>query len=337
MCSAIIRAKRADEVRRVIEMHGPERTYMLSLTVRHGLGDQLKTVRKGVADAFKRVIRGKPWTKFRKRFGISGYIRALEVTHGSKHGWHPHIHALLLTDANLTEEQTALATEWLATRWQKCVERSLGPEHRPNLSNGTDFSPCRVADYLSKLGLELTAPGRSKRAKNGNRTPMEIAYDFASELKRDDAELWHDYAESMFRARMLTWSRGLKKRFRKTDEELVEGEDAETFVAKLIEGKRWDRLRDVPGARAKLLDGVERSGRARLVLAEPKRTAIGPNPQLTPRRPRLKLSHSHNRRPRRHDPGDLARSIDELRHHLTLDLGLSAPGGRTSHEQAPTG
>jgi len=262
VCSAIIRSRRAEEVRQAVEAHGPKRTLMLSLTVRHGLGHDLKTVRQGVAGAFRRLARGAPWKRFVRDYGLDGSIRGLDLTHGPVNGWHPHIHALLFFDAPLTELQLREARRWLAERWAACVVRELGEEHRPDLEHGTDLRPCRIAEYLTKLGLELTSPGRTKRGKGNQRTPMQIAYDFAERRDERDAELWRDYCDAMFGAKMLTWSRGLRKRLglgeEATDEELVEEQEAAAEVVLLIEGREWDELRDVPGGRARVLEAAER-------------------------------------------------------------------------------
>lgn len=203
VCSAIIRSRRAEEVRKAVEAHGVDRTMMLSLTVRHGLGHELKTVRKGVAGSYRRFTRGAPWKRFCHERGLTGFIRGLDLTHGPENGWHPHIHALLLFDAPLSERQLQEACRWIAKRWADCVARELGEDHRPDLEHGTDLRPCHNAEYLAKLGLELTSPGRSKRGKGDQRTPMQIAYDLADRQDPRDAELWRDYCDAMFRAKML--------------------------------------------------------------------------------------------------------------------------------------
>lgn len=263
VCGSAIRAGRAEEVRRAVERHGSQRALLLSLTVRHGLGHALRCVRRGVAKAWTRMIRGAPWKRFAKRVGLVGLIRALEVTHGPENGWHPHIHALVLTGRTLDDAELRDASMWLSERWQECVQRALGDEHRPDYAHGCDLRPCHSADYIAKLGLELTAPGRSKRAKGQNRTPMEIAYDFATEGRGRDSALWTDFCESMYGAKMLTWSKDLRKRLgmpaELSDEEL--SEEAETHeILALIAGRDWDRLRDTPGVRTALLEAAERGG-----------------------------------------------------------------------------
>jgi hypothetical protein len=209
------------------------------------------------------MIRGAPWKRFAKRVGLVGLIRALEVTHGPENGWHPHIHALVLTGRRLDTAELSDAAMWLSERWQECVHRALGDEHRPDYAHGCDLRPCHSADYIAKLGLELTAPGRSKRAKGQNRTPMEIAYDFVTEGRRRDSDLWNDFCESMYGARMLTWSNDLRKKLgmpaEVSDEELSELAEAHEVLV-LIAGRDWDRLRDTPGARTALLEAAEREG-----------------------------------------------------------------------------
>ncbi|HEY0468273.1 MAG TPA: protein rep [Polyangiaceae bacterium] len=263
VCGSAIRAGRAEEVRRAVERHGSKRALLLSLTVRHGLGHALRGVRQGVAKAWTRMIRGAPWKRFAKRIGLVGLIRALEVTHGPENGWHPHIHALVLTGRTLDDAEVSDAAIWLSERWQECVQRALGEEHRPDYAHGCDLRSCHSADYIAKLGLELTAPGRSKRAKRQNRTPMEIAYDFVTEGLRRDADLWTDFCESMYGARMLTWSRNLRRKLglptEVSDDDLAQQTETNEILA-LIPGQAWDAMRDTLGVRSALLEAAEREG-----------------------------------------------------------------------------
>jgi hypothetical protein len=97
VCASQIRAERAAELELAVDTWGPSCVAMLSLTVRHGLGDDLRAVRAGVANSFRRVINGEPWKRFCSRFGLKHSVRALEVTHGAAHGWHPHLHVLLVS------------------------------------------------------------------------------------------------------------------------------------------------------------------------------------------------------------------------------------------------
>jgi len=169
VCALRIRASRVGELKCAVEAWGPDAVAMLSLTVRHGLGDDLRDVRQGVANSFRRLINGKPWKSFCRKYGLQHHVRSIEVTHGA-HGWHPHLHVLFFLEAKLTDDEQAGASAWLQHRWATCVRRALGADFVPN-EHGADLRESKRADYLAKFSLELTDPG-TKRARGKNRTPL---------------------------------------------------------------------------------------------------------------------------------------------------------------------
>jgi hypothetical protein len=260
VCGSQIRAERAIEVDSAVEGWGPECVSMLSLTVRHGLGDDLRAVRAGVADSFRRLINGKPWKRFCSKVGLKHIIRALEVTHGPEHGWHPHLHALLFFQDELTEGRTIEAIEWLRARWARCVRRALGDDFAPN-SHGVDLRASKRSDYLVKSTWDLLDPG-SKRGRRGNRTPLQIAHAAALTKRPEDVALWVAYCDAMRGAKMLTWSRGLREAVgldaSKTDQELLESEDEqEAEDVATVDGRAWDRVRDRAGMACAILEIAE--------------------------------------------------------------------------------
>lgn len=269
VCSATIKAERANEVRKLYEWHKANggNVLMLSLTVRHALGDDLKEVRKGVAHAWRLLQSGKHWQYLKREIKLVGTVRALEVTHG-EHGWHPHLHVLLLVPEMKPAQVTALRAR-LSARWTSAVDRALGRAHVPIDHLGTNLVPAHKADYITKLGLEISDVG-NKAGRKGNRTPWEIAADYGVEDLPRDAALWKHYAHSMRGARMLTWSRGLRKAAglgkEATDIEIVRQEEALAAVAVLvIPAKVWDYIRN--GAVWNLLWAAEQGDNA-LILRE---------------------------------------------------------------------
>jgi len=154
VCALRIRAGRSEELKFAVEQWGSANVAMLSLTVRHGLGDDLRAVRRGVSESFRRLINGRPWKRFCEKFGLQHHVRSIEVTHG-ENGWHPHLHVLFFLDARLTEEEQSEASAWLQARWACCVRAALGAHFVPN-EHGVDLRESRRADYLAKLSFELT-------------------------------------------------------------------------------------------------------------------------------------------------------------------------------------
>ena len=240
-CQATIQAERAQELGKLVRL-AEERgllVFMFSLTVRHGLGDELGGAVRGLANAWRRTTRGAPWRRFAERAAIVGTVRALEVTHGNANGWHPHLHVLVLVRPTVTngaddvhpfeleehgpelrelgEEVELGATPdrqllaWLGRRWQGAVEAELGRAHRPDLVHGFHCAPAYAESYLVKLGLELASSG-TKSAHGDSRTPWELA-ELATKGDEAAARLWRDYSEAMFRRKQLTWTRELRELF----------------------------------------------------------------------------------------------------------------------------
>lgn len=255
-CAWRVGASRAEEVKAAVQAHGQDRVLMLTLTVRHGMGDDLRELRQGVADAWRLMRAGKARKTWDALVGLVGMVRALEVTHGEEHGWHPHLHVLVF----VSDVQAALdSVPSLRVQWQSAVRRALGEAQVPDDEHGLTLVPCHRADYVSKLGLEV-AFAASKSGRGGNRGPWQIARDLAEHRKVRDVELWRDYTRGMKGARQLTWTRGLRERLglgeERTDEELAEEELPAVPVA-LLDGGTWAALGRVPLARVELLELVE--------------------------------------------------------------------------------
>jgi len=238
ICAQRICSHRADELRSAIEYWKKGSVSMLTLTVRHALGHDLRKVRRGVAGAWRRVWQGRKAKRLRELFHVKHHVRALEVTHGVN-GWHPHLHVLVFGSAEPEPE----ALEYLQGLWIAAVEAELGDEHAPDWTHGVVLTKASGAAYLQKMGLEISH-SFTKTAGHHSRTPWEIAQDAAA---GDDAsaQLWRYYCRSMKGARQLTWSRGMRRFFglglRDSDAAVVEEDDkaAGSLVA-VWEGPDWD-------------------------------------------------------------------------------------------------
>jgi hypothetical protein len=93
------------------------------------------------------------------------------------------------------------------------------------------------------MALELSEPG-SKRARQGHRTPWQIAADFAADGAVADAALWRNYCAGMRGAQMHHWSVGLRQAVRsapeKTEQEIVDGERVpEDEIVAVLEPSAW--------------------------------------------------------------------------------------------------
>ena len=271
-----------------IPAHGAGSVLFLTLTVRHGLGDDLGLVRRGVTDAFSRFLAGRAWQRLCDSLPwnapgwstaiedeqyaaghpklIGGYVRALEVTHGAS-GWHPHVHALLFCGFAPSEKFRNVLRACLSQRWAECVREVLGEAHVPVDTSadgkhpGCDLRPCGAADYISKMGLELSSPLTKEGRKSRSRSPIQIAIDYATTHAASDAKLWQTYCAGMKGARMLTWSGGLLDRLGLKEEDEEPSEIAPQLVAS-IDDVTWRRVRDLRGAKLAILVAAEEAGEA---------------------------------------------------------------------------
>lgn len=259
-CSRSIRVERSGEVEAVNGWHRENGgdALMLSLTVRHALGDDLKTIRGGVSKAWRQVQSGAPWKRWAEKVGLVGSVRALEVTHGAN-GWHPHLHVLLLVKGGLSDEKIEELRGAVAARWCAAVARVIGESARPD-AHGCDLRRAQSAKYLAKLGLELTAPAGKEGRADGSRSPWTIAGDYVRDGSTRDAALWKEWCAGMRGARFLTWSRGLRAaaglNVERSDEEIAADEAASEIVG-VIAADVWDARAPARGWALAVLLSVE--------------------------------------------------------------------------------
>ena len=239
--------------------------YLATFTVAHAMGDDLRTLAQGVTNAFKKLFSGRAGSDFRSTVGGGLHaVRSLEVTHG-KNGWHPHIHVLFATERVMNEEEILRAASWLYERWADIVVHELGEKHAPLPDVGTDFRVAHKADYLAKLGLEISDPG-VKQGKNGGRTPLQILQDWVDVGEDRDKWLYQTYAQGMKGRRFLTWSnKGIFADLKREVMAEIAAETAaepERLPVAVIDGPDWDELRETEDAATTLLEAAERAGTA---------------------------------------------------------------------------
>lgn len=181
---------------------------LLTLTIPHGIGDDVADIVKRLLSAWKRTTQGKRGQDIRRLIDLRGTIRAFEVTYGSN-GFHPHLHVLLFLGTSWTNEGVRAAFSDL---WQNACRLA-------GLPIPSDRHGCRVDDgsyaaaYASKWGLESEmTKGHIKRGKQGGMTP----FDFLRAILADDPDssrfraLFRVYADAFKGQRQLHWSVGLR-------------------------------------------------------------------------------------------------------------------------------
>jgi len=231
-CASRVGRQRAAELDELANRHratGGE-IYHLTLTVAHDAGLALKPLRAHVARAWRSCVAGQPWKRMCFRLGISGFVRALDVTVGGANGWHPHLHVLVFTDRPASETQLLELHEWIYARWTRAVVRPVKglPEGKnqlrpPSAERGVVLRVAVLASYLAEASIcwsdELASETMKQARMPGHFTPWQLLHRLALGEFPDARSLrralawWMEWAAGMRGARQLTYSKGLRERY----------------------------------------------------------------------------------------------------------------------------
>lgn len=224
-CAPKITEQRKNEVKQAVERHKGG-LYMLTLTIPHYMGDNLKLLLLAFRGALKRFFSGTRKAKaIWADMGKIGHIKALEVTWG-QNGWHPHYHILIFTEKELPQNYN---TAPLVELWQNCCRLAKLPI--PSLKYGLDFRKGEYSEYVTKWGWSIESEmtkGHLKNGRGSNWSAWDLLkyYAFGG---GDDVEkygkLFQEFAICFKGSRQLDWSRGLKSMFgigEKTDEQIAD-------------------------------------------------------------------------------------------------------------------
>lgn len=264
VCSRKISAERSQDVARALSRVAADggSAALVTLTVRHNRGHRLDELWNAVSSAWSAVTSGSGWTRDQGTFGILGWVRTVEVTHGAA-GWHVHVHAVVAADSPLSAEMWSAAGDRMFSRWERRLAK-LGFSAVAD-RGGLDVRPVRmtagsieqVGEYLSKITSEITRPG-VKSGRLGNRTPFAILADALATGNADDCDLWLVWEQVSHGRRQLTWSRSLRALagVEKTDDEIA-AEDKGGVDTVAMPKATWSAVRTEV---ADLLDAAELGG-----------------------------------------------------------------------------
>lgn len=268
VCSAKVSERRRVELQGALAAASALgwKVHFVTLTVPHGVGDDLAVIKALQQKALQRMSSGKNRLKdIFERQGIEchGYIRAYEITHGKQNGFHPHFHILLFTSQNVTHDQVR---EIYGNAWRKsCLNVGL-PE--PSEKRGcTVQGGTKAASYVTKWGIEdEMTKANTKISKRKGKTPFGL---LRAVLDQDDPEYPAEYAAGLFRvyakcmagSRQLYWSNGLRSKLalapEVTDEQVAEKITDEVSVhLATITPEQWRSIRRAK-AESKILDVAE--------------------------------------------------------------------------------
>lgn len=281
-CGPKIRQQRAGEIETAALAHIEQggALYTMIVTLPHNAPDWLSVTWDVLAQGYRRMMGGRGWRRDRETYGIEGYIRADEVTHGVN-GWHPHAHPLLFTAGSLSDNELEALADNLHGRWSRYVQRrgfraparhlcALAPvRSREGIAAYIVKAGLDGQDHAKRLGLEM-ARGDLKRGERDGVKRTESVWEIAERAaagSERDRELWREYERDSKGKWPVRWSRGLKARYgigEASDEELA-AKEAETRPEETLSVSpgEWDIVWKTPGARSALRLIHELLGRQR--------------------------------------------------------------------------
>ncbi|MFV0525080.1 MAG: protein rep [Acidimicrobiales bacterium] len=265
-CSYKIRKKRAAEISQVIAAHtatGGSVLY-LTLTMAHAAGEALHDLWSLVQDGWAYCRQGAKWARFRERFGIDGFIRNLEVTHGPS-GWHPHLHVLVFVDHQVDPFEIGgtmgLVARYFRRQWITFMEKKHG--RVVSAEFGVDLRLVKpddapgVGTYCTKAGYEMALADSKVGRAEGNRHPFAIARDAATTGDTTDISLFREWITSSHGRRSITWSTELRAKYGlaadRSDEELASETDDGEVICTVDRELWWQIVSTRTGARARFL------------------------------------------------------------------------------------
>ncbi len=289
VCAPKIQAVRALEVRAAIDAWTAQggTVVLVTQTVQHERKDVLELLLERFTLALRKFKGCKGYTAARGLYGISGSIRALEVTDGGN-GWHPHAHTILFLDG--PTHLGKLRVE-LFRLWNSAATRA-GFEKQPSPKAFTVQDASKVKVYITKMGTEYTwnaehelVRAHSKSGSSQSMTPFDMLRAYLAEP--DDGPLlarFAEYAYCFHGKRQLVWSNGLKKRLLgtegQTDQQVADSIGELDPVLAYITLSEWKTIRR-HNLQGQVLEVVGDYGRAGLdhflsEFAPVKSTALNP-------------------------------------------------------------
>lgn len=223
--------------------------YLVTLTVPHGLGDDLPQMLDMMQAAANKLTSTRAGIRFREAISLRGSIRALEVTDG-ENGFHPHFHFLYFLDPDGYKVPPETVQRGLSLLWQDaCVKVGLP---RPSDRHG-----CRVDDgkkaaaYVSKgvwgLESEMTkGHTKTSKSKSGKSMADLLRAIIADPEDKRSAARFIAFSEAFRGRRQLVWSKGLKQTLsvvEKSDEQIAQEETEDiSIVLTRFDEDMWRKI-----------------------------------------------------------------------------------------------
>jgi len=279
VCSSKIQQVRREEVSQALDWANSNSLtpVMVTFTFPHYSFNDVDTLLKKQALAFKYFRSGSSFQKFKTSIGLEGFIRSLEITYGFN-GWHPHTHELWFFDSSFTSQKEGAASlggdaeSYIRDRWEyACVKAGLIPRGKLKefRKHSVDFRySVTSGDYFNKQDDESNFWGLDSEMtlsslKKGKSTihPFELV----QLSKNGDVSAGKKFVDYVYATKgkaQLFWSMGLKKKVlieEKSDDEIASSESQESFSIGDLEVFAWQKILE-KRARSYILTLAENGG-----------------------------------------------------------------------------
>jgi len=260
-CSTSVRRVRQDELDQIGQFWECQSCglVMMTLTMRHYDWQPLALLVEQQVGAWRESFgqnAGRAWRKAKVAYGVRGFVRAWEVTHGT-FGWHAHYHVLLFLARPLGTDRVAALQHLAFEVWSAALGKvgaylpvELGADGKPvgvKIDAPDRGESGKLARYLMKgqdgktrwgVAAELTRLD-VKQGKGGHRTPFEIARAAVlPDADPRDLALWREFEAVAPGMRSLYWSNGLRALLKDMGFELDDRNDAGVAAEEEAEGVR---------------------------------------------------------------------------------------------------
>lgn len=219
VCAPRLASRRAQVLKpQVAEVlkNGGASAWLITLTLRHDRHDDLGTLLDALRDTWGRVTSGAAWQR-RRDAGRIEFVRGYDVTWGRGSGWHPHLHCLLLLDAEHVDDAEEIAT-WVRDRWLTILRR----KGFDALAKGQDVQRCDDAEAAAAYAVTPAATYEAlamalKRARGDGAglTPFELLSRAVGDAELPGVSqaraqaLWVEYVRAVRGRRQTSTSQGI--------------------------------------------------------------------------------------------------------------------------------
>jgi hypothetical protein len=193
----------------------------LTHTASHHAGDRLAWLLDGLGYGWSGLKGGRFRNQMTEEFGLVGYQRTLEITHG-ENGWHPHYHSLWFGSFHTVAQVEDFGFNMFA-KFEFGIRKAglSGATEEANdwrlvTPNGADIDA--VAEYLQKMadpfgiGFEMTTTQSKTARKRHSTRPHWSLLPGAINGETPDIWLWHEFEKATKGRKQMVKSKHLDEK-----------------------------------------------------------------------------------------------------------------------------